>query len=52
MITPKGEKFLEFHKSNLKKIIIRRLKVLKDKDIQKLNDSFEEIQKIFSKLVD
>jgi len=52
MITPKGEKFLEFHKSNLKKLIIKRLEVLKDKDIQKLNDSFEEIQIIFSKLDD
>jgi len=52
MITPKGEKFLEFHKSHLKKLIIKRLEVLKDKDIQKLNDSFEEIQIIFSKLDD
>jgi len=52
MITPKGEKFLEFHKSNLKKLIIKRLEVLKDKDMQKLNDSFEEIQIIFSKLDD
>ena len=50
MITPKGEKFLEFHKNQLKKIIIKRLEVLEDKDIEKLNDSFEEIQKIFSKL--
>ena len=50
MITPKGEKYLEFHKNNLKKLIIKRLEVLKDKDIKKLNDSFEEIQKIFSKL--
>ena len=52
MITPKGEKFLEFHKSHLKKLIIKRLEVLKDKDMQKLNDSFEEIQNIFSKLDD
>lgn len=52
MITPKGEKFLEFHKSNLKKLIIKRLEVLKDKDMQKLNDSFKEIQIIFSKLDD
>lgn len=52
MITPKGENFLEFHKSNLKKLIIKRLEVLKDKDMQKLNDSFEEIQNIFSKLDD
>ena len=50
MITPKGEKFLEFHKRNLKKSITKRLEVLEDEDIQKLNDSFEEIQKIFKKL--
>ncbi len=52
MITPKGEKFLEFHKSHLKKLIIKRLEVLEDKDMQKLNDSFEKIQIIFSKLDD
>ncbi len=50
MITPKGEKFIEFRKRNLKKSIIKRLEVLEDEDIQKLNDSFEEIQKIFNKL--
>jgi len=52
MITPKGKKFLEFHKRNLKKSITKRLEVLEDEDIQKLNDSFEEIQNIFSKLDD
>ena len=52
MITPKGKEFLEFHKRNLKKSIIKRLEVLEDEDIQKLNDSFEKIQKIFSKLDD
>ncbi|HAJ33675.1 MAG TPA: hypothetical protein DCK79_09980 [Candidatus Atribacteria bacterium] len=52
MITPKGKEFLEFHKRNLKKSIIKQLEVLEDEDIQKLNDSFEEIQKIFSKLDD
>lgn len=50
IITPKGKEFLEFHKRNLKKLIIKRLEVLEDEDIQKLNDSFEEIQKIFNKL--
>ena len=50
MITPKGKEFLEFHKRNLKKSIIKRLEVLEDEDIQKLNDSFEKIQNIFSKL--
>jgi DNA-binding MarR family transcriptional regulator len=52
MITPKGKEFLEFHKKNLKKSIIKRLEVLEDEDVQKLNDSFEKIQKIFSKLDD
>ena len=51
-ITPKGEKFLELHKSHLKKLIVKRLEVLKDEDMQKLNDSFKEIQIIFSKLDD
>ncbi len=51
-ITPKGEKFLEFHKSHLKKLIVKRLEVLKDEDMQKLNDSFEKIRIIFSKLDD
>ena len=51
-ITPKGEKFLEFHKSHLKKLIVKRLEVLKDKDMQKLKDSFEKIRIIFSKLDD
>jgi len=50
MITQKGENFLKFHKNHLKKIIIKQLEVLEDKDIEKLNNSFEEIQKIFSKL--
>jgi len=50
IITPKGKEFLEFHKRNLKKLIIKRLEVLEDEDIQKLNNSFEEIQKIFNKL--
>ena len=50
IITPKGKEFLEFHKRKLKKSIIKRLEVLKDEDIQKLNNSFEEIQKIFNKL--
>jgi len=50
LITSKGEKFLEFHESQLKKIMIKRLEVLQDKDIEKLNDSFEEIQKILGKL--
>ena len=52
IITPKGKKFLEFHKRNLKKSITKRLEVLEDEDIQKLNDSFKEIQKIFNKLDD
>lgn len=50
LITPKGKEFLEFHKRKLKKLIIERLEVLEDEDIQKLNNSFEEIQKIFDKL--
>jgi DNA-binding MarR family transcriptional regulator len=50
LITPKGEEFLESHKRNLKKSIIKRLEILEDEDIQKLNDSFEKIQKVFSKL--
>lgn len=43
-------KFLESQKRNLKKSIIKRLEILEDEDIQKLNDSFEKIQKVFSKL--
>jgi DNA-binding MarR family transcriptional regulator len=50
LITPKGEEFLESHQRNLKKSIIKRLEILEDEDIQKLNDSFEKIQKVFSKL--
>ncbi len=51
-ITPKGEKYLEYHNNNLIKLIIKRLGVLKDKDIQKLNNSFKEIQEIIGKLED
>lgn len=50
IITAKGKEYLESHKRNLKKIIMKRLEVLADEDIKKLNDSFEEIQKIFNKL--
>lgn len=49
-ITKKGEELLSAHKEIMKKDMLKRLEVLSDEDIKKLNKNFEEMQSIFSKL--
>jgi DNA-binding MarR family transcriptional regulator len=50
IITPKGEKFLKLYRGHLKKSITKRLGLLEDKDIERLNKNFDDIRTIFSKL--
>lgn len=50
-LTEKGHKLLDFHTEQIKQDMLVRLEVLNDNDIKKLNENFEEMSNIFSKLV-
>lgn len=49
-ITEKGEEFIITHRKIVKKDMLKRIDVLSDEDIEKLNRNFEEMKDILSKL--
>lgn len=49
-ITEKGDHFLTSHREIIKQNMLKRLEVLSDEDINRLNKNFEEMKAIFSKL--
>lgn len=49
-ITDKGKDFLITHRKAAKKNMLKKLGVLTDEDVKKLNHHFKEIESIFSKL--
>lgn len=49
-ITKKGENYFLSHKEKVKKDMLCKLQSLSDEDIKKLNNNFEQIKTIFSKL--
>lgn len=49
-ITEKGEEFIISHRKIVKKDMLKRIDVLSNEDVKKLNRNFEEMKDILSKL--
>ncbi len=49
-ITDTGEKLVNAHKQEIRKEMLKKLESLSDEDIQKLNENFNEVERIISKL--